>query len=287
MRRSLSTHGCSSPVLCAGFPERRYWATTVSRVVGIVTLHAAGVCINARSSSTSGRVSHRAELVRTEYRPSAKIIWTAGRWHVAARPKARACRAGVWGGFCPGRPQNAVITVIVRSRARSCGHLRSRVRTFCPERASSFCSLTVSQQPTTTLAYVRPVLSTCAGSDTPGLGRRNLSARLQYDDSDPGGFPPFRAFGRCDLCRFADPSSAQESDGVTPIPGGIVKSVPQDNQLERRELQPAGMPARLPRIPTGAVAAFLPLLHYSIIIKAKLVATGWSSRSTRHTYYPA
>ncbi len=40
---------------------------------------------------------------------------------------------------------------------------------------------------------MRAVLSTEAGSDTPGLGRRNLSTRLQYDDSDPGGFPPLRA----------------------------------------------------------------------------------------------
>ena len=32
----------------------------------------------------------------------------------------------------------------------------------------------------------------------------NASARRRYDDSGPRGFPSFRAFGRCDLCRLTN-----------------------------------------------------------------------------------
>ena len=35
------------------------------------------------------------------------------------------------------------------------------------------------------------MLSTCAGSDAPGLGQGNLSARRQYDDTGPGAFRRF------------------------------------------------------------------------------------------------
>ena len=37
----------------------------------------------------------------------------------------------------------------------------------------------------------------------PGLGQRTSSARRRYDDSGPGGFPSFRAPGRCDLVEIA------------------------------------------------------------------------------------
>ena len=70
----------SSRVLCAGFPERRYLATAVSRVVGIDELHAAGARFSARSSSTSGTVVHRADSVKAEDCPNVRILWIDRRW---------------------------------------------------------------------------------------------------------------------------------------------------------------------------------------------------------------
>ena len=123
----------SSQVLCAGFPERRYLATAVSRVVGIDELHAAGVRFSARSSSTSGTIGHRADSVKAENCPSAMIIWTDRRWCLTERSEARVAEP-TFGATYARWLRQALIALFAKSRLLGhMGSLRSQVRTFCPE----------------------------------------------------------------------------------------------------------------------------------------------------------
>ena len=62
--------------------------------------------------------------------------------------------------------------------------------------ACRFCTLTVSYVCPTTFAYMRSVLSTCAGTDAPGLGQRNLSAHHRYTTVAQGANRHFAELAR-------------------------------------------------------------------------------------------